>query len=290
MRVNSANADLWHRIDELVQQIGKENIQLIKVKAHQSLSETATNLERWIHANNQAADGAAKSANVDRPTTVWALWEQLVLQTSGLQTAGAAILQHQLQVCQRWSQECGSGSVVPVPRVPRFRERPQMEVCLEPEWHQPPAISIKILGTEHARRLLEWWNNLVDRSISELQWVSFAQLYIHYQLETSHPGAVRCAKRWVDPATSPAVVPERFAFRVRARWFRLQLQQLWKHCGWSAKTVTTRPASEQLVCFLGCASLPIKSAGLMQVERWLVNKSKPICGHGQGLDILPPAW
>ena len=290
VRVNSANADLWQRIGELVQQIGKDNIQLIKVKAHQSLSENATNLERWIHANNQAADGAAKSANFDRPTTVWALWEQLALQTSGLRTACATILQFQLKVCQRWSQEFDSGSAVPVPRVPRIRDRPQMEVCIEPERHHPPAISCKVLGMEHAKRMLDWWNNQVDRSTNELQWVSFAQLYILYQLDTSHPGAVRCSKRWVDPATSPVVLPERFAFRVRARWFRLQLQQLWKHCGWSAKTISTRPASEQLVCFLGCASLPIKSEGLMRVEQWLVDKSKPICGHGQGLDCLPPAW
>lgn len=134
------------------------------------------------------------------------------------------------------------------------------------------------------------WVSILEAVDGPLVWVSFAQLYLHYQSVTKHPGNVKVGRKWQDPEDSPLVMPERFSYRVRARWFRMQLQQLWKDCGWSIKTCSTRPKSDILVCFLGSATLPIKSASLTLVENWLKARSKPIGGHGQALDSLPLAW
>ncbi len=174
--------------------------------------------------------------------------------------------------------------------VPRVRNVPVMHCRMEPWWDVPPPSLCRILGDAYAARLTQWWCQIVDKENQPLRWVSFAQLYIHFQMAMSHPGLVRCSRKWSDPLENPALLPEQVAFRTRAKWFRLQVQQLWKCCGWSIQTASTRPESDYLVCFLGSAAMPIKSSCLQSIERWLMAKTTPIHGHGQSLDALPPAW
>ena len=78
IRVNTVNADLWEWVRTSVQSLGVDQIQVIKVAAHQSLARAKSRRDCWRIWNNDAADLSAKSANLNRAPGVWELWGKLV--------------------------------------------------------------------------------------------------------------------------------------------------------------------------------------------------------------------
>ncbi len=289
LKVNSPNADLWAMLLDLVSKIGEGKIKLIKVAAHQQIRASDSAQDIWAYRHNAAVDKAAKMANYDRPQSVWKLWEQLAQQTVGLHNVCQSILDFQLRVCHRWSDNVSTSRPTMPMVAPRRHEVPEMGCRMETVFAVPMAVSQRVLGVEHANRLLSWWNDFVSPADDRLQWVSFAQMYLHYQMVMKHPGAVRVGKAWRDPATAAILQPEQYSFRVRARWFRMQLQRLWKDCRYRINTATTRPRTDRITCFVGCASIPAKQELLMQVDVWLEHKARPVNGHSS-LDTLPLAW
>ena len=286
-KVNGPNSDLWELLEDQVVNIGAEHIRVFKVAAHQRVDANSTHLEKWMYANNAAVDTAARMANFSRPRSVWTLWEQLALQTDGLLRISHDIRTFHLAVAELWTGDGAQVSVLPGPRKPKQQPVIEMQFVMEPPRQIPPTNSIRVLGRVHAARLLHWWNGVVDVQQFPLQWVSFSQLYLLYQLQVRHIGAVRCGRNWSDPDLHPALLPEQWSFRCRSKWFRLQLQQLWKDSKWVVKTATLRPASSRLACHIGCASIPVKPQYLVQVDRWLEGVSPTITGHGCALDNLP---
>ena len=289
LRPNSPNMDLWSTVLDLAAQIGENNITVVKVAAHQILNDGASDIEKWVYHHNAAADHAAKTANRDRPGSVWTLWEQLVRQTEGLHRVCNEILDYQLKVCERWSESSPTTRPQPTPVVSRQHSVQPMAFDTTVTWDMPPLLSRKLLGSEHAGRILAWWTDFIEHGEAELCWVSFIQMYVHFQLTMKHPGAVKCGRKWKDPKDCAILLPEQHSFRVRSRWFRMQVQRLWKDCRWKISTTTTRPNSDRISCFVGCASIPAKRVHLQRVEKWLENVSRPIVSHVT-LDILPLAW
>lgn len=219
IRTNSANADLWFRLVDLVEHIGIDRISVFKVAAHRTLPANASWHERWIHYHNAAVDFAAKGANFDRPKSVWTLWEQLVLQTTGLQKICSAMMAYHLQVGQLWSSLAQPPKILRPPQPRRAKLGPRMEFRCDPTVDGPLGVTRRILGDDHARRLWSWWVDFIDIEQAPVQWVSFAQMYIHFQLTKRHLGAVRVGKRWRDPALSPILQPEQYTFKVRSRGY-----------------------------------------------------------------------
>ena len=290
LKANAPNADLWGLILDLVDNIGLERIIIQKVAAHQVLPVSASPFERWVHHHNAAVDRAAREANMNRPGHIWHLWEQLALQTCGLQRICSDILNFQLQVCQQWTQHSKEDTTIPVPREPRVKTGPSMVCTVALPADGPLDVICHELGRDQARRLWAWWSEFLDVEGGRLQWISFAQMYIHYQLTQHHAGAVRIGKKWLDPSLSPVLQPEQYAFKVRSRWFRRQLQFIWKKYRWQVGTGTVRPFSRRLACFVGCASVPAKPGCLEVVEQWLERNAQPITGQGNSLNLLPLAW
>lgn len=137
---------------------------------------------------------------------------------------------------------------------------------------------------------MKWWNEIVDWTNQKVCWVSFAQLYIHFQLTVRHPGLLRNKRKWVDPEVQQLCIPEDHSFRERSKWFRLSLQQLWKVAKFHIGTASTRPQSRMLLCHVGCVSMSIVDGALDFVDCWLDGKINPVMGCGVGLDRIPAAW
>ena len=290
LKANAPNADFWCLILDLVDNIGSDKITIRKVAAHQELSVTASPFEQWVHHHNAAVDRAAREANMNRPGHIWRLWEQLALQTCGLQRLCSDILHFQLQVCQQWTQHSKEETSIPVPREPRVKTGPPMAFQVDLPSDGPSAVVCRELGRDQAHRLWAWWSEFLDLEGGHVRWISFAQMYIHYQLTQRHPGSVRLGKKWLDPSLNPVLQPEQYAFKVRSRWFRRQLQFIWKKYSWQVGTGTVRPFSRRLACFVGCASVPARQDGLELVEHWLEQNAQPVTGQGETLNLLPLAW
>lgn len=147
----------------------------------------------------------------------------------------------------------------------------------------------KEFGDSLARKVWQWWMASIDDS-APVSWISFAQLYLSFQLEQKHAGPLRQGRGWIDSAQFP-VTPEATKFRIRCKYFRLMMQNLWKTHGWIVGRGTLRPKSNVLTCHIGCCSIPIKLERVAAVESWLEQKVQGvIAGLGVKLDSLPPAW
>ena len=289
IKPNSANADLWFSFQMAAKDLGRSNITLIKVAAHEGHLETDSEFDRWCKFNNSCADAAAKAANSDRGPQIWALWERHSSEVLGLQQLGSRLLQFQLKVCKPWSDNSESGQLVQ-----RREPREARTVTLVFRTHLIPEVLPqglrRCLGEAYSQKLVRWWQSWIQPE-GRPTWISFAQCFIHFQIWAKHPGAVRVHRQWIDPELEPLTLPESHSFRTRCRWFRLQLQQMWKCFGWTISTSATRPVSDFLPCHIGCGAFPVKQEAWSHVETWLGTKlSEPISGHGEALDLLPLPW
>ena len=285
---NSPHADLWALILEVVNRLGTDRVVVAKVTAHVSPADLDDDVEKWLARGNQSADGAAKQANVDRSPAVWSLWHELVQETARLRRVGNDIRNHMVAVNRRWLAYSTSLNV-PVVHRTRVANLPPMK------WVHPATLPVvkglfrRYFGVEFAMKVSKWWLSLVHPS-AEPSWISFAQLYVDWQLNTGSAGVTKFGRKWHVYGVA-GDVPEQKAFRVRCKHFRLMLQQFAKDAGISFATCTGRPQSDWLQCHIGCASVAADSQRIQAVETWLKRKvPKPIFGHGISLDQIPPAW
>ncbi len=290
IKPNSANADMWSLLQQAAIDLGCHNITLVKVAAHEEPSDADTEFDRWCKFNNSCADAAAKAANSNRSPFIWDLWEQHSGEVVGLQQLGRKLLQYHLDVCRRWTDDDATGQIVSC-KEPRVAPTPELVFHVVAPPNPLPQGIQTCLGSQYSQKLVQWWQAWVEPEARPSGWISFAQCFIHFQLWTRHPGAIRVCRRWIDPDHEPLTLPETYSFRTRCRWFRLQLQTLWKSLGWHVATCTTRPVSDFLPCHIGCGAIPVKQETWSQVEAWLGRKTtEPISGHGEALDLLPLVW
>lgn len=282
------NSDLWHDIVDSAVQVGVDRIQLVKVDSHAEITEDTPEALRWARLNNGAVDRVAKECNLDRGTQFWERWQQHADRVVQLQQIADQIRQHQIRVLADWQETLPPDAAQT--QQPRKGKVHPMKWCDVFKLDEVPAEAKSILGSEFSRILLEWWNSIVDWDQSQLQWISFAQLYVHFQRAQRHPGLVKKGRRWHNPVEDDLIIPENFSFRERSRWFRLALQQLWKSATFHIGTASTRPMSQTLLCHIGCVSMPICGFVLDDVETWFVGRVDPIKGCGAKLDSIPVAW
>ena len=262
---NGKHSDLWLEVVRLVEVIDLKHIRVIKVPAHEDITTATTSFDEWICVANSVADRAAKAANRNRVGNFWTLWEHHVGQSLKMRFLGVQIRDHIAAVNMRW--------------VSRFKDR------------EPSVVLPVLVGKEFATHIAEWMGTWVDSSPqARLQWISFAQLFILYQLDIGSIPVVKQGKRWVVVSQSQFLLPERFSFRQLLKWFRLLLQNVLKDLGATFQTATLRPESLKLQCHIGCISVCLNQAKFHQIESWLNTSCVyPVTGLGQDLDKLPLA-
>ena len=62
----------------------------------------------------------------------------------------------------------------------------------------------------------------------DIVWVSFVQLYLDWMMTTQHMGVLNLNRQWIDTGASLGRMPEQYRFRLRAKWWRLCMQQFGK--------------------------------------------------------------
>ena len=283
------NGDLWHEVVQLANRVGTERIQLIKVTAHVTIHEGLPEALRWAHMNNGCVDRAAKDKNSNRGAQFWVTWKAHADRVVCMQQLADQIRQHQVEVLDDWLDGPTVSTCVTKAEPKRGKEHPQLWQGVS-RLDEVPLTAGRILSVSFATVLLQWWNEIVNWEAVSLRWISFTQLYIHFQLCTGHPGLVKKGRNWHDPQSDLLIIPESFSFRERCKWFRLTIQQLWKAADFKIATASTRPASQVLQCHIGCASVCVVDDVVCRVENWLVDRVPPILGCGSGLDQIPVAW
>ena len=288
LKANTAHVDLWTKILELVEAIGSSLVQLIKVPAHESLQSATTDFETWVFFHNNCVDQAAKMANTQRGDSFWAFWKQHAEATDLCLKSGVAVRDFLSMVAQGWVKRGKTvAPLVPEQTHSRVAKVPTMKWEARTPFLTGGKRFQKLFGDSFQQKILGWFNRFLETP-GELCWISFYQLYIHYQLSFRDAGVVLNRGKWYIVANELLCFPEQFGFKKLAKGFRLMLQQLLKDSGVSVATTTTRPVSNWICCHVGSISLPCSSSLFCEVERWLGETlSHPAVGQGRVLDQLP---
>ena len=121
-------------------------------------------------------------------------------------------------------------------------------------------------------------------------WVSFAQLYVDFQLTWGVSGPLKVHGQWVDMASRPYLDVERFDFKQRLKWFRQFLKALWGEAAVGVSLQQCRPKSESIQAFVQSVALPWNPRALHEVEVWFGQHLKELCVRSAGaLKCLPLA-
>ncbi len=260
-----------------------------KVTAHVVPGSNLQAIDNWLAKGNQAADSAARAANADRPQHVWQLWRLVSEQTVQLRVAGEEIRKHLVVVNKRWYERhlTVEGPAVHTPRV---ANSPTMRWVHPERIGEVRGLFRRYFGRAFTELVLDWWQGLVVPTGGTPQWISFAQLYLDWQLVVRHAGVTKCQRQWIL-LDEPGAVPEQIPFRKRCKHFRLMIQQFAKDAQIQFATCTGRPASDAFQCHIGCASMVVRVDRVQAVERWLLQKfAQPFFGSGESLDMIPAAW
>ncbi|CAL1147997.1 unnamed protein product [Cladocopium goreaui] len=261
-------------------------------QAHKRLHQATSQHDAWMIWHNNQVDAVAKRANLARSQEFWKCWQ---VHVDAVQTA--AVLHRQvcelhLAVAKRSTQADREQTLDDVaPPVQRPTRTFPMKFD-KGEWTgEMPLAFANEYGAGLAQRIVQWWlARTSGTSVGPVRWITFAHLYVDYQLAWGCPGPVKSGKRWLDPSTRPYLDPERHPFLHRLKWFKRCLKVLWKHTHQTEGLAFCRGEGDSIQSFVATASLQWCTASWAGAELWLSQELEKPCLRGtDSLKALPLA-
>ena len=286
---NRSNADLWAWVLQSADRLGRQYIELCKVPAHRPLSSATTRFEAWMFFNNDIADRAARMANQARPPCFWDIWEAHAQATGVAATLFQQVQALHLAVGRRQVQSQVSDEPGDPDSGPVRHTREFVTVFERGSWNGSllPKVT-RLYGTSVMQKINKWFMARLAPS-ADVVWVSFAQLYLDFQMSVGHPGPLRVQNHWIDADQRPYLAVETFSFKQRTKWFRQCLKHLWKEAALTVGLEQCRPRSVAIHAFLPSASLPWDTHALAVVDEWLgAHLRDPCAREASALNSLPP--
>eukprot|EP00435_Cladocopium_sp_Y103_P055398 s360_g18.t1 len=279
VEANQPHADLWFWIQQSVREIGVNNVRVQKVTAHKRLDSVRNRLDWWTTYHNDAADRAAKLANQSRPAWVWTLWKRHVHETFAAETLAVQVRALHLAVARAEVRGRDSAAAPEPAPQPEVRATRQFELRFDNSgWTGAPLANLAHrYGMGHATRAVQWWTARTSAGVGSLQWISFVQLFVDFNLTFGQPGPLKIGNQWVDVANRPYLTSSSFAFRDKVRWFRRFLQNMLQEGCVTTVFEQCRPASQAIQAYLPCLALQWSEWHLERVEQWLMNNLQGAC-------------
>ena len=292
LKPTGANSDLWQWILESVERFGLDRVKVFKTAAHKQIFQAKSQREAWLIRHNNMVDFVAKQANLNRPQQFWQVWREHVVAVHAATFLHKQVCALHLAVAKRSTQTEAQVSLDDTPQ-----EMPR-QVRLFPtefstgQWDglmpQPFAGEY---GAGLAQRVMQWWiARTTGDSVGPVRWITFAHLYVDYQLTWGCPGPIQSGKHWLDPSTRRYLDPERHPFLLRCKWFKRCLKFFWKHSGHTVGLALCRGESESIQSFVPSASVPWCTVSWAGAEHWLSVEIGGSCLRGsKKLEALPIA-
>jgi ribonuclease HI len=287
--VNRPNSDLWIWIAASLDDLGVDRVQIRKVAAHRTLQSARTADEMWQFFHNGYVDKAARLANQARPEKFWKLWEQHVQATQTAQKLVSQVQALHVAIGRRHVlSEEEAERVTDVTQ--RSTRQFEMQFSLGRWFGHALPDSSRLFGATHVSRVVQWFTERIrDTSVGDLRWVSFAQLYLDFQMCWGLPGPLRVQNLWVDISMRPHLTTTGFSFKQQVKWFRQLLKSVWKEASAHIAMEQCRPHSSMVQAFVQCASLPWAPFALHTVDNWLAANLLQPCTRNAGALLRLPA-
>lgn len=295
--VNSANADLWKRIEEAIGQLGAVNFCITKVAAHQDINRATSSLQSWVCLHNLLVDRAARLANLCRPSCFWELFHLHREQVEYYHACGSQIARIILDVSrkavrreamQQLEHTDGDGGVGEIDRI-----APAIVswTFAEPRDRVPAEVASRY-GYRLAAMVKAWLDEGLSMGHAENNsslWLSWHQLYLDFQLRTGEMGPIY-ERAWLDPVVRPSLRLRAFRFRKRSAWFAQLVKQLMRYEPYEVTHARCRPHSVAFALHTGCICIQWQAQRLQDVEFWVSARlSMAATRSGSSLDALPNA-
>ena len=144
-------------------------------------------------------------------------------------------------------------------------------------------------GAGLAHRVGRWWlSRTTSDDAGDIRWISFAHLYVDYQLTFGCPGPVKHGAQWLDALTRPYLDPEKHPFLVRLKWFRRCLKVFWKLTGQTVGMAACKAEGDSIQSFVNAASVRWSYFSWNGAEHWIATECNGPCSRGtKALAALP---
>eukprot|EP00438_Fugacium_kawagutii_P018207 Skav230729 [mRNA] locus=scaffold401:500269:508647:- [translate_table: standard] len=260
-------------------------------EAHMQVTQATNITEAWKYWSNAAVDAVARQANQQRSPEFWQTWE---LYASQLEVA-----QHLHQECFELQLEVAKLSVLQtvedmdVPQSGPTRQTRVFEMIFdEGPWSgEAPRPVLQEYGAAMVDKLTRWWVcRTRGDNTGEPRWITFAHLYVDWQMTWGHAGPIKFKKQWLDQSNRPYLEVEQYTFCQRLKWFRRFLKFFWQHSGIKVGLTTCKGAGEAIHSFVASASLYWNQWAFTCADEWLLRHTKAPCLKGtKVLEHLPIA-
>ena len=239
--INRPNNDLWQWIVESIEQLGPEKVQIRKVAGHRTLQSATNTVDAWEIFHNNYVDNAAKLANHARPEQFWRQWETHVQETQVAHNLAQQVQALHVAVGRRHVRADTADDRQEVPTTRVTREFATAFSFGQWHGHAFPQTS-RLFGGTHVVRVVQWFQARTEGvPLTDVRWVSFAQLYLDYQMCWGLPGPLRVQNQWVDIQQRPHLTTAGFSFRQQLKWFRQLLKAMWKEAAMVVGMAQCRP-------------------------------------------------
>eukprot|EP00435_Cladocopium_sp_Y103_P022982 s4739_g5.t1 len=277
LKYSAANSDLWTWILDSMTILGHDRVRMVKIAAHKSLVQARTRYEFWSFWNNHLVDQVAKHANLNRSQDFWNLWTQHVEQVHAAALLHSQVCALHVAVGKRSVKSAESETLDDevIREAPRpLRVFPMLFRLTD--WGSALPLSFTAeYGSGLAERVGRWWRARTESDRrGDIRWISFAHLYVDYQLTYGCPGPIQSGKKWLDAFTRPYLDPERHPFLHRLKWFRRCLKVFWKATKQEVGMATCRPEGSSIQSFIASASLCWDIDSWAGAELWLAVKAQ----------------
>eukprot|EP00438_Fugacium_kawagutii_P034754 Skav221193 [mRNA] locus=scaffold3557:101113:110462:+ [translate_table: standard] len=282
---NKANSDLWRWISASVERLGASHIRIRKIKAHRQLAQASTRQELWEIWNNGAADRVAKTVNLQRTPEFWALWRDHSATSTLAAQLHAEVMDLHCAVA-KFSVNFSSNQTLDDAPVPVEKEKRTFDMEFSRNgWDGSlPAALLMEYGSGLMQKVCQWWlyrtNQVQEVQLEDVQWVTFAHLYVDFQLTWGHAGPLKHHRQWLDQDTRPYLEVEKFSFTARLKWFRRCLKVFWKQTNQRISLATCKGTGEAIQSYVACASVHWDATGLRRSDQWLLQMLKRPCLKG----------
>ena len=117
-------------------------------------------------------------------------------------------------------------------------------------------------------KVVTWLWSAAEHARGPVVWISNAQLYVDYVLNTGDAGPIHL-EGWRDSADYPLHALQQIGFKERARWFGKVLREILRHAGIQVESSYCRPASLMVCMYASCLALPWCAQRLEAVDKWM---------------------
>lgn len=271
--------------------LGRDRVRIHKTKAHRDLAQATSVTEAWEIWHNGVADKVAKTVNFQRTPEFWHLWREHAALSKFLDSLhGEVVALHQsvAKLSIATSSERPLDEIVETARPKRV---------FTANFHRNgwdgvvPHGVIQEYGVALMHRINVWWLHRTDQvQPHNVQWVTFAHLYVDFQQTWGHAGPIKFGKTWLDPETRPYMEVEKFSFTARLKWFRRLLKVFWQQTKQTVSLATCKGVGDSIQSFIACAAVSWESRCVLNADAWILGHLKKPCLRGaKELTFLPLA-